>query len=280
MALTVTRFDDAAAVVEFGSTVEFLCSRPAENNLVATLLEIRVEHPEPGRYWVVERAGDVVGVAFQSPLHYPMTLTPMSTEAARALVAAVVDDDIDLPGASGQAATAAAFAGAWAEATSGPARPIEGQRIHEVTDVVRPVAVAGTARLADETEIDLLVEWWTAFEEEAGALESADVRASVEQRLAERSLFVWETDTEVVSLAGTRASVFDVARIAPVYTPPRHRRRGFAAALVAELSQQILDRGDRCMLYTDLANATSNGVYRRIGYQASVEVLRYSFGDQ
>jgi predicted GNAT family acetyltransferase len=31
------------------------------------------------------------------------------------------------------------------------------------------------------------------------------------------------------------------------------------------------------MLYTDLANPTSNSIYRRIGYRAVAEVLRYGF---
>jgi predicted GNAT family acetyltransferase len=31
------------------------------------------------------------------------------------------------------------------------------------------------------------------------------------------------------------------------------------------------------MLYTDLANAVSNSIYRRLGYRAVAEVLRYRF---
>jgi uncharacterized protein len=35
--------------------------------------------------------------------------------------------------------------------------------------------------------------------------------------------------------------------------------------------------GLRCALYTDLGNPTSNSIYRRIGYRALAEVVRYRF---
>jgi len=62
-----------------------------------------------------------------------------------------------------------------------------------------------------------------------------------------------------------------------VYTPPAYRRRGYASACGAALSQLILDAGRRfCFLYTDLANPTSNQIYQQIGYEhvSYVIVLR------
>jgi predicted GNAT family acetyltransferase len=37
------------------------------------------------------------------------------------------------------------------------------------------------------------------------------------------------------------------------------------------------DRAD-CILYTQLANPTSNAIYRAIGYEPVSDVLRYRFG--
>jgi uncharacterized protein len=39
----------------------------------------------------------------------------------------------------------------------------------------------------------------------------------------------------------------------------------------------MFESGDRCILYTDLGNATSNAIYRAIGYHAIEEVVRYEF---
>jgi predicted GNAT family acetyltransferase len=53
-----------------------------------------------------------------------------------------------------------------------------------------------------------------------------------------------------------------------VYTPPEQRRKGYATAAVAALSGMLLAAGkDFCCLYTDVANPTSNSIYRKIGYR-------------
>lgn len=78
--------------------------------------------------------------------------------------------------------------------------------------------------------------------------------------------------------ARTSFPIAGVCRIGIVYTPPERRRRGYAAALVGAVSAWVGEyEGAECMLYTQLANATSNGIYRRLGYEAAAEVLRYRF---
>ena len=68
-------------------------------------------------------------------------------------------------------------------------------------------------------------------------------------------------------------------RIGAVYTPPEHRRRGYATATVASLSRAMLDRGRRaCYLFTDLANPTSNHIYAEIGYEPVCDVDEIRFG--
>ncbi len=62
--------------------------------------------------------------------------------------------------------------------------------------------------------------------------------------------------------------VAGVVRIMSVYTPPEHRRRGYASACVAAVSTWARAQGvDTCVLYTDLANPTSNKIYQAIGYR-------------
>jgi predicted GNAT family acetyltransferase len=67
-------------------------------------------------------------------------------------------------------------------------------------------------------------------------------------------------------------------RISWVYTPPSRRRQGYASALVAAMSQKLLDEGRKfCFLYTDLANPTSNSIYQRLGYQPVGDSMYYAF---
>jgi hypothetical protein len=74
--------------------------------------------PEPGHYWVAARAGQAVGVVFQSPLIRSALLVPMETSVIEALVDAIVDAGDVLPGVIGDAATAASFARRWVEHVS------------------------------------------------------------------------------------------------------------------------------------------------------------------
>jgi predicted GNAT family acetyltransferase len=68
-------------------------------------------------------------------------------------------------------------------------------------------------------------------------------------------------------------------RVGYVYTPPERRRRGYASALVAQVSQRMLSDGFRfCVLYTDLSNPTSNAIYARLGYEPIADVVDVTFG--
>lgn len=63
-----------------------------------------------------------------------------------------------------------------------------------------------------------------------------------------------------------------------MYTPPEHRNRGYASAVVARLSQAILDGGKSfCTLFTDLGNPTSNRIYRKLGYVGVADFLDILF---
>jgi uncharacterized protein len=79
---------------------------------------------------------------------------------------------------------------------------------------------------------------------------------------------VWEDAGRNVSMTGCASPTPNGIRIGPVYTPPGDRGRGYATSLVAAVSREQLSRGrTSCFLHTDLANPTSNAIYRRIGYE-------------
>ncbi len=256
---------------------EFLRRDPVRHNLVLSVLHAHVTHPEPGRYWLARINGEVAGIVLQAPAHFQATITPMPDDAVHAAVDAIVGQGVELPGVNGQAATAARFAGSWSERARCAARPVQGQRIYEVDDVVGPAAVAGRMRPATVTDQELLAAWFRAFASETGAGTVGDPAVDVERRTAARHLWLWD-DGGPVAVAGVRQPVEAVVRVGPVYTPPARRARGYGSALVAAVSRRVRAAGDRCILYTDLQNATSNSIYRAIGYRAVDEALQYEFG--
>jgi predicted GNAT family acetyltransferase len=92
--------------------------------------------------------------------------------------------------------------------------------------------------------------------------------AAVDERLGYGGLSVWEADGVPVSVAGITRAVVGMVRVGPVYTPPALRSRGYAGGATAAVSQAALDAGaTQVVLYTDLANPTSNALYERLGYR-------------
>jgi uncharacterized protein len=254
----------------------FLSSQPVLHNLVLSILHARIAQGDPGRYWMAIQGEDVVGVVVQSPLTFPATLTPMEPPVATALADAIADAGIALPGVNGEAATAAIFSGQWSERSKSAATPFQGNRLYELLEVTEVPDIEGTLRQAGPKDRSLMILWTRAFQDEIG--ESAnDTELRVDRGLAAGQIWLWDQNGETTSMAFSREPAQGVVRLSGVYTPPGKRKHGFAAACVHALSKQLSGRGYRCILYTDLGNPTSNSIYRRIGYKAVAEALRYRF---
>ena len=254
----------------------FLSSQPVFHNLVLSILHARAAQGDPGRYWMAIQRDDTVGVVVQSPLTFPATLTPMEPSVATAVADAITEAGIALPGINGDAATAAMFAGQWSERSQSAATPFQGNRLYELLEIGEVPDIEGKLRQAGPKERSLMILWARAFQNEIG--ESAnDTELRVDRGLAAGHLWLWDLGGETVSMAVSREPVLGVVRLSGVYTPPEKRKHGYAGACVHALSKQLADAGYRCILYTDLGNPTSNSIYRRIGYRAVAEALRYRF---
>jgi hypothetical protein len=274
MAIRVVLSDDPAWVL--AEARSFLVAEPVGHNLILTLLRGRIAHREPGRYWAAFEGNNVVGLVFQSPLNVAANLAVMGTGAITALVDAIVDAGVALPGVNGEAATAARFAGQWTERSKSAAVPFRGERLYELAELQERPAVNGQLRNAVPHDSELVIDWLLRFEAEAGVTISGP-EVQVQRWTAAQQVWIWQ-DGESVSMAVSRECVEGVVRLAFVYTPPLKRGRGYAEACVSELSRRIQGNGQRAILYTDLGNPTSNSIYRRIGYRAVAEGLRYRFG--
>ena len=152
-------------------------------------------------------------------------------------------------------------------------------RLFRLGELIRPAPEPeGAARLATERDRDLLAVWFDAFAREVGDPPRHDNCAVVDERLGYGGITVWEADGVPVSIAGRTRTVARMVRVAPVYTPPELRGRGYAGAATAAVSQAALDAGVRdVVLYTDLANPTSNALYQRLGYRPVEDRVVLSF---
>ena len=274
MELKVLFGEDPAFVLKRAD--KFLSSEPVLHNLILSILHSRIAQGDQGRYWIAFHGEKTVGVVVQSPLEYPATLTPMEPRAVLAMVDAIAEAGVTLPGVSGDAATAARFAGRWSERCKSPATPFQGTRLYELLELGEVPRTEGQLRQAGTSDRSLMILWTRAFQDEIG--ESADdTELRVDRGLAAGQLWLWDQNGETRSMAVSREPVQGVVRLSGVYTPPEKRKHGYAAACVHALSKHLRGSGYRCILYTDLGNPTSNSIYRRIGYSAVAEALRYRF---
>ncbi|MGW0731410.1 GNAT family N-acetyltransferase [Streptomyces sp. NPDC002851] len=240
-----------------------------------------------------DEAGGVVGAFVMTPGRPPL-LGPMPEAAAVALAGHLADQK--LPGVAGERAVADAFAAAWAERTGDTAEVDVYQRLYrlEVLTPPRP-APPGRARVAGRADRGLVMRWRDDFCRELGGHGAAmDPGEWADGRLAYGGITLWETESAdgggpgeytPVAMAGCTRLVAGQVRIAPVYTPRELRGRGYAAAVTAEVSRAARAMGaDEVLLFTDLANPTSNGLYQRIGYRPVRDFAEYAFspghGDQ
>ena len=245
----------------------------ARHNLALGIASFALDHPEVyGEVlgWVVREAGGVVGAALRTPPSNLVLARPRTDGALEALVEAIADE---LPGVVGAVPEVGAFAAGWSALHGVTASTRVDQRIYAMEGLVPPRDVEGHARLAGLDDRALVLDWMTAFAQEAlrGEDDPGRIERSVDARLGPEGaggVCLWEAGGGPVSLAGFSGSTPNGLRIGPVYTPPEHRGHGYGSAVTAAASRIALDRGKRfCFLYTDIANPTSNAIYLRLGYR-------------
>src|SRR5215469_3119314 len=263
----------------------FLRARPAENTIMLTATEA-LGLRGPGAFggsaplfgWQAEQDGTVSAAFLHTP-PYPVVLTMMSGGHAAALAAELASRGHHTPGVNAAIAPGAALAGAWPDHTGQAARTGMRMRLYALGRLLPPdPPPPGGARTASAADAGLLLAWLNAFHDEAGPEGPNASERVVRDSLGYGGLVLWEHGDRPVSLAGRHRAVAGQARIGPVYTPPELRGRGFGGAATAAVTQAALDAGaEGTVLFTDLANPTSNTLYQRLGYRAVGDwaVLRF-----
>lgn len=248
---------------------------PEQNTIALTV----IENVRDGVRWSSEPmlfgwydASPVLGAVSMTPPH-TLHLGCLPDGSAGELVSALQARGARIPGVNGEAGAVDRFLSAWtAQGTSdmtSSTTTSRAERLYALGTLRSPDPMpAGEPRLARDDELDTLVAWVAAFQAEAGVTPT-DVESAVRDRVSSGLLWVWEgADGAPVSLAARNRTAAGVARVGPVYTPPEHRRRGYGAAVTAACTRDALDRGaDNVVLFTDLANPTSNAIYQQIGFR-------------
>ena len=281
--LKITRFDTPEDFLEI--TGEPLYKNEVVNSLMLGIVERLLDDPHyfgTDPYLGLVRDGENPVLAGTMTPPFGLLISALSEDAMAAmplLAEDLVSGGWPLPDVHGANPSPEQFARSWAAHTGGRVKLEMAQRMYALYEVTPPEGVPGRMIPAEEKHVNLIINWVRYFEIDSfgKATRSEDAyRKLAERRITSGDFHLWLVDDEPVSMCLVTRPIKHGCSVSGVYTPPKHRRKGYASACVAALSQKLLDAGfEYTSLFTDLANPTSNSIYMKIGYRSVTDFDKY-----
>ena len=220
---------------------------------------------------VVDKSIELIGT-MTPPFNFVLYAVDnkINIDAVECLVDSLIERNINIPGFLADKELSELFSCRYADKSKQIKKAGTSMRIYRL-DKINPELpkIPGVFRQAVEADIQYMGEWFHSFEVECGMNQAGNMdeeTAKALEAIKGGNCFVWD-DNGAVATAKNDRRIKNAACINGVYTPPHFRKRGYATACVAALSQKLLNDGfDYCYLFTDLANPISNSIYQKIGY--------------
>lgn len=275
--------DVTAAAAALGP---FLRRDPARNNLALTLLDRQAKQPEDvARFWWSGTGDEIGGLCLQVGSTRGVHVLTDDLDLAARFAVEIAATFPEVSGVHGLTASAAAFAAAWAAERHIPVTTGMFQRYYILDTLIPPPPGSGSIRQATIDDIDTILPWAVGFQQDAhgrGAPETTvdvpTLTEAIRWKIEHAEVWLWD-DGGPRAMAGATPLIEGVSRLHLVYTPPENRNRGFGALCTAGTVTQLLQSGaTHCVLFTDLANPTSNALYERLGFKPACECLHLDFG--
>jgi len=258
---------------------------PLGNIIIGNEGKDKTEWRDPAN-WFMAAISDADSIQLTAIMTPPHDITLYATdniinpEAVNCLIDGLKDRE--LPGVTTEKTLAEYFAKEYTSRRGITFTTTMNQRIYELTAVNPDVQRFGSLRLLEEKDMYFFPYWVEAFH---AAKSYGNTEMSIPQdaelyryRLSAKKLYVLEDNGIPVSMAGYTREMQTAIGVAFVYTPPYYREKGYATSCVAQISQIALEKGfTKCVLYTDLANPTSNSIYQKIGYVPVCDSLMLKF---
>ncbi|KAH3744528.1 GNAT family N-acetyltransferase [Pelomyxa schiedti] len=231
----------------------------------------------------VPGGGSVLSVLVMTPpWHLILTCTKGSTVQDVMSFAAenVFKLGIHVPGILGTKECISAFAPVWCNLQGGSGAVTMKETLYYTTAVNQPNPMpSGHMEVCQPHHTALVGQWMTEFMQESLPHEPAEraqeAVSDAKNKVPKGQQFMWivtsaDGQNLPVAMAGFTRETPNGIAIGNVYTPPNHRRNGYAAALTYTLTKKLLDGGKAFVsLYADVNNPTSNGIYQKVGFVPS-----------
>lgn len=279
-------------LVEFSNANAFLATTQAvleENETVNNLIlgianQVR---EDPARYpgppflaAVLDENQRPILCAVMTP-PYPMIISAEGElgDAVNLLQSHLLQNAVQIPGVNGREDASDLFSERWGTLTGQKIKLDMSLRAYELRQIILPRIPEGTFRRASMDESEVVIRFFKAMHDEImGDSEPMPNITYILKSIVQGRVYVWDKGGKLVTMALKGRSTSHGMTVSGVYTPPEERKRGYASACVAMLSQEILAEGSLFVnLFTDLANPTSNAIYQAIGYRPLCDFHKYSF---
>ncbi len=273
-------------ITEFFKQVKpFLNDFPVENNLIYGILERIVKNPqiygEDAPVLALVRDHDnIVLVSIRTPPWNTILSYTEHLDAVDAFTEELAKKDPQTPGILGPKPAVQRFKHIWVELKNAKVEMGMNERIYKLTEVNPETIGDHEFIIARRKHKSLIRQWGYEFIKEAlpeTPLEQIERSLDrVAKQIDQGKIYFLLDNGKPVSMVRD-ASMEYCGRINYVYTPPELRKRGYATECVAKISKKLLETYDYCVLFTDLANPTSNSIYQTIGYKPIIDIDLYSF---
>lgn len=227
--------------------------------------------------WVEDEHGLIAAGLMTPP--YPLILycePALQQIALEKLLAGISSHPV--PGVIGKNHVAEAFAGLCQQQTGIPPLVTRRERVFKCTQIAWLPQQSGRLQQAQSQDLDLVLEWAKAFDhEEMQDEDGTAVEANTRAQLERGEIYLWKDGISTAMTLVTWPTRHGCS-LTSVYTPPSLRGRGYASALVGNLSQILLSHGCAYThLMTNLAYPIPNHIYPKLGYQpvCDYETIRW-----
>ncbi|MBC7537761.1 MAG: GNAT family N-acetyltransferase [Bacteriovorax sp.] len=264
---------------------ELLLKKESVYNLILGLAygiqNKKIEPTEPLFYSLIENK-KVVACALRSNSDKPLIVTEMSKVNLDLLVQDLVSNNDELAAVVGEEVSATYFKDQWTKIKKLNFKINIHLGIYECFKVVFPKTISGELILATEEHKNILRQNIKGFLVDCfpdNPIVDDNIESIMNRNLDNNSLFLLkDKNNDIVSMAANTRSTLNGGTISLVYTPTLLRGHGYASCIVALLSEKIMNNGKKfAILFTDLANPTSNSIYQKVGFVKTGQNIQYEF---
>lgn len=278
--LTFSRYDNVSLFKE--EVYDFLIAHEVENNLILGILQGLNEDSMPMLMANVRRNDELLIVFLQThPAQIIISKSGEISDGEMKEIAEVLCDHVDsIPGLIGERSVTMKLSRYITIKMGADCHIKMNQRLYKLSKVESPPSPDGILKKVTMEKLPLITDWVLRFCMETGeALNVEEAELTAKNIIDRGRLHAWQVAGEFVSIANASRPTEHNININFVYTPPEHRKKGYASSCVAALTTVMLDKGfQTTSLYTDLDNPTSNKIYMNIGYKPIMDsvLLRIS----